>query len=199
MAQGDGNYVNMSEISWPLGWTDEQKGKVIAKWEAHIERVCGDVFYPQERTVLLDGNGQPTLSHGKGNALLAVSSLKVEGQAVSEDDFSFDRWSVHLKSAPEGMATRFPKGYCNIELSGTFGWTSPPEAICAATKILIERELDLLGESSPSPAHADAVEGEKIGDYSYRRDTRGPYLTGVVEVDRLIQPYVRRGPVPQSI
>ena len=75
----------------------------------------------------------------------------------------------------------------------------PPEAICGATKILIECELDLLGESSPSPAHADAFEAEKIGDYSYQRDTRGPYATGVVEVDRLIQSYVRRGPVPQSV
>ena len=48
-------------------------------------------------------------------------------------------------------------------------------------------------------AITDSFTAEKIGDYSYRRDTRGPYVTGVVEVDRLIQPYVRRGPVPQSV
>jgi len=199
MAEGDGNYVSMSEIAWPPGWSDERKGNVIAKWEAHIERICGDVFYPRERVILLDGNGQPTLSHGKGSALLEVASLKIGGVAVAEDDFSFDAWSVHLETPVGTTEARFPKGYCNVELGGTFGWESAPEAIRAATRILIERELELLGESSPAPSHADAFQSEKIGDYTYRRDKRGPYLTGVVEVDRLIEPYVRRRPVPHSV
>ena len=199
MAEGDGNYVSISDVNWPPGWTEEQKANAIAKWEAHIERICGDVFYPQERTILVDGNGQPTLSHGKSSALLEVSSLKIGGTAVGEGDFSFDRWSIHLETATGALPARFPEGFCNVELSGTFGWSSPPEALRAAARILIERELDLLGESSPSPEHADAFEVEKLGDYSYQRDARAPYLTGVVEADRLIQPYVRKWPVPRSV
>ncbi len=199
MAEGDGDYVTLAEINWPPDWTEEERAGIISKWERYIERVCRDVFYPQDRTALLDGNGRETLPHGQNSALLEVSQLEIDGEEVSENDFSFDQWSLHLEGVPEGTPARFPEGYRNVKVVGTFGWAETPEAIRSAVRLLIERELELISEASPCPTRAAALAREQIGDYSYQRDIRAPYMTGIVEVDRLIDPYVRKGPFPASV
>jgi len=79
----------------------------------------------------------------------------------------------------------FPKGQRNIEIKGTIGHYTCPQAIKNACIILARHEND----SSLYTSYSE-FKSEKLGDYSYTRDNGHEYLTGVSEADLKIKPYI---------
>jgi len=91
----------------------------------------------------------------------------------------------------QGLTTKglFPVGIQNIAIEGKYGWTTCPEAIKQACIILCRASND----KSLYTRYAD-VDSEKLGDYSYSRGDR-KFLTGILEADSLIRPYIRKKPI----
>jgi len=88
----------------------------------------------------------------------------------------------------------FPKGTKNIKVTGTYGWASCPEPIKQAVIILCRYEND----NTLYTAYSD-FDSERLGDYSYSRSSDKQYLTGVLEADRLIKPYIRKKPILRPV
>jgi len=79
----------------------------------------------------------------------------------------------------------FPKGVRNVEVKGTIGHYTCPQAIKDACVILARHENDSTLYTSYSE-----FKSEKLGDYSYTRDDSQKYMTGVTEADLKIKPYI---------
>ena len=79
----------------------------------------------------------------------------------------------------------FPKGVRNVEVKGTIGHYTCPQAIKDACIILARHEND----SSLYTSYSE-FKSEKLGDYSYTKDNGHVYLTGVSEADIKIKPYI---------
>jgi len=83
----------------------------------------------------------------------------------------------------------FPKGHGNIEVKGTIGHYSCPEAIKNACIILARDEND------PTLYEHYEFEKESMGRvYSYDRGGE-EYLSGIIECDRYLKRYVNRKPI----
>ncbi|MBA7550764.1 hypothetical protein ES705_43287 [subsurface metagenome] len=83
----------------------------------------------------------------------------------------------------------FPKGQRNVEIKGTIGYYSCPEAIKNACIILARDEND------PSLYEHYEFEKESMGRvYSYDRGG-AEYLSGIIECDRYLKRYINRRPV----
>ena len=79
----------------------------------------------------------------------------------------------------------FPVGTKNIEITGKYGWNSCPEEIKECCIILARYEND---ETLYTKYNFDS---ERMGDLTYDRGGE-KYLTGIVEADRLLRPYIRK-------
>lgn len=111
-------------------------------------------------------------------------------------DVRFDKRSLSLRPVDEtefpqvapAEYTAFPKGYRNIELIVDTGWASVPAGIKRAIVVLVEHR------NEPSSHRKAAFKSEKIGDYSYTvsEDREQRTVTGVIEADDLLRPFVRR-------
>jgi len=83
----------------------------------------------------------------------------------------------------------FPKGHGNVEIKGTIGHYSCPEAIKNACIILARDECD------PTLYEHYEFEKESMGRvYSYDRG-EAEYLSGIIECDRYLRRYINRRPV----
>ncbi|GAH69679.1 unnamed protein product, partial [marine sediment metagenome] len=83
----------------------------------------------------------------------------------------------------------FPKGHGNIEVKGTIGHYSCPQAIKNACIILARDEND------PTLYEHYEFEKESMGRvYSYDRGD-AEYLSGIIEADRYLRRYVNRTPI----
>ena len=83
----------------------------------------------------------------------------------------------------------FPKGHGNIEIKGTVGHYSCPQAIKNACIILARDEND------PTLYEKYEFEKESMGRvYSYDRGGE-EYLSGIIECDRYLKRYVNRRPI----
>jgi len=92
---------------------------------------------------------------------------------------------------PDGY---FPKGTKNVKIAGTYGWASCPAAIKQAVIMLCKYENDTTLYTG-----YNEFESEKLGDYSYKRPADQKYLTGVLEIDRLIKTYIRKKPMMSAV
>ena len=83
----------------------------------------------------------------------------------------------------------FPRGFNNVQVIGTHGESTVPEAIKQAGIILAEWEVD-----PASHAAAGLMKSEKIGDYSYTNlvGAEEDVLTGVNKADLLLRHYIKR-------
>jgi hypothetical protein len=83
----------------------------------------------------------------------------------------------------------FPRGFNNIQIIGTHGESSIPEAIKQAGIILAEWEND-----PAAAAAAGLFKSEKIGDYSYTNIivAEEDVLTGVDKADLLLRHFIKR-------
>lgn len=83
----------------------------------------------------------------------------------------------------------FPKGQGNIEIKGTIGHYTCPQAIKNACIILARDEND------PTLYEKYEFEKESMGRvYSYDRG-EGEYLSGIIECDRYLKRYINRRPI----
>jgi len=83
----------------------------------------------------------------------------------------------------------FPKGQRNIEVKGTIGHYSCPQAIKDACIILARDEND------PTLYEHYEFEKESMGRvYSYDRGGE-LYLSGIIECDRYLKRYINRRPI----
>jgi len=91
--------------------------------------------------------------------------------------------------AADITAAIFPHGFNNVQVIGTHGESTVPEAIKQAGIILAEWEVD-------PAAHAAVglMKSEKIGDYSYTNlvGAEEDVLTGVNKADLLLRHYIKR-------
>lgn len=83
----------------------------------------------------------------------------------------------------------FPHGFNNVQVVGTHGESSIPEAIKQAGIILANWEVDPAAEAA-----AGLMKSEKIGDYSYTNlaTAEVDVLTGVNKADMLLRHYIKR-------
>lgn len=181
-----GNYLLKTAIDfWPDGWEDTRKDALIVKWEQIVERVTGDIFYEDTRTVLLDGNDKPRLALPNLPCLLSVTSLKIGDWELVASEYTFSTVELGLEVEETELEIEFPifpRGFKNIELSGTFGWATTPEAIIDAVKILVE--ADIYPERHEFVDYVREVAGDMTqGKPIVRR------LTGILEADRLLSHY----------
>lgn len=184
----EGNYIKDSDVTvWPNGYSDTEKQAKIDRWETEVERRCRDVFYEKEIIVKVNGTGKSTIFLSHLPRLLDILELKVNDILLSESDYEFDEFSIHRKGEledPTGTTKiTFPKGYNNIEIKGTFGWTSLPLAVKEAIIILISSEF------APENYEFSDFEREKVGDASQSKPLF-KRIFGIVEADKLLSPYI---------
>jgi len=84
----------------------------------------------------------------------------------------------------------FPRGVKNVSIAGTYGWTSCPASIKEAVVMLCKYDND----NTLYTSYGD-MKSERLGDYSYTRDSGEKFLTGIEEADKLIRNYIRRKPL----
>lgn len=88
----------------------------------------------------------------------------------------------------EGGNGLFPKGTRNVEIVGTYGWSSCPAIIKRVTIILC------LAENDPTlyPEYDSSLSSESLGDYSYTLADSKAEVTGIDKVDKLLKHYIRK-------
>jgi len=212
------NYVAVAELkACKIGgevvdlsmFTDAEIQAALDEAEEMIERLLGDWFYAKAVTQLIDGNGLYELYFfpeipAKCLSLTSIKEVDVDGSTVlftytENDDFTkYDHYirMFHLAQGYESprvrsfQGGRWPRGERNIQIVGSFGWTTTPAAIVKATKYLA---LESLLPGSTNLASQDTSQAS-WPDFTvtFRGDSGrdGVYTTGYPEVDRWIQPYL---------
>jgi len=200
-----GNYVDASDISsWPSGCDTACKEKTINFAEQLIEKITGTHFYSKDFDIEINGNNKNRIFPPLHANILSVSAVYVCGYELDPTWYGFDESSVYLDLCKSGVALSeyyyvlsqeaeeglFPRGYNNIRIVGTFGYSAVPEPIKKAVGYLI----DAVNEGSF--AAVGLYESEKIGDYSYKigidgYSKKGVY-TGVPKVDVILRTYMKQ-------
>lgn len=189
------------------GSSESERQAVIDRVEQLIERVTRDYFYSKSFEIYRDGNGKDHLSLGLTPSLLAVTEIKVFGIELDTSWWTYDDHAVYLDSEvvqgddlPEVLYrlshknSIFPKGTKNIKITGTYGWSSTPEAIKQATIILCRYEND-----ETLYTKYDDLVSDKLGDSQYNRSGDQKFLTGIHEADRRIREYIRKKPIFRAV
>jgi len=192
--QGAGtHHVDVGE-----GSSESQRQSTINRVEDLIERLTQDHYYQKNFTIKLDGNNANELYLGLLPKVLSITSVKVWEVALPTDYYTYDETSIYLAPVyaegvdPElrlritGEGRLFPAGRSNIEVTGKYGWLACPAAIKEVAIILCRAENDSTLYHRYSTMSSESLGGE----YSYTRGSA--YLTGVVEADRLLLPYIRK-------
>ena len=196
MAEVTGNYISESDVlNWPEDISDTDKQTTIDMVEQLIELITHDYFYAADFDVTVDGNGKDRLYLGLIPDILSITSITVAETVLATSSYTFDKNFVMIDSGVtfdieldiiRGDGGMFPRGYNNINVVGTYGWTACPEAIKRAAIILARHE------NNPDEYTTYMSGGERIGPYSYQTTERP--LTGVLEADRLLKLYIRKKP-----
>ena len=125
---------------------------------------------------------------------LDANNLTLNGTDSSDYTGTFESGTACFASLAEfhyqSLTTKglFPSGMENIAVTGTYGWSSCPHQIKQACVILCQYEND------PTLYTKYGFKSEKVGDWAYDRGDE-KYLTGVLQADRLVRPYIRRKPM----
>jgi len=128
----------------------------------------------------------------------ATYTFYLENDAAASSSIYFDDASILGSWAGALLSTMadkgiFPFGYNNIQVIGTKGEPTVPQAIKQAAQILAEYEND-----PTSHKFIGFYASEHIGKYSYSIGVTGAHfeiITGVMDADRLLQYYIKRKPV----
>jgi hypothetical protein len=174
-----GNYITINDIdNWPAGLDDTQKEEIITRCEKLVEQVTRSFFYSKNFDIRLSGNNTQRLFFPYVQPIITVTAVYIEDEELPSDNWDYDSFSVFRIDEE-----KFEDGINNIRIVGTYGYASTPEPIKQAVKILVRAEND-------PTLYTRVFEGtERLGDYSYSVER---ILTGIVEADRLLRPYVRR-------
>jgi hypothetical protein len=174
-----GNYLTENDIVWPAGWDSDHRQALIDKWEAIVERKLGSVFYIKDMTVKMDGNGRSFLPLEGKPPLLSIVSTTVDDALMDSTLIDFNENGLFIEGGS------FHKGFQNVVIVGTWGWTTTPKAITDGVRILIQAELN------PEQYEMVDFEKEDVGDVSQGRPLFSR-ITGIVEADKLLSPFKRR-------
>jgi len=114
-----------------------------------------------------------------GNFVAAGSSIYFDGVGILTAGIA-----AIAADITEGL---FPRGYNNIQVIGTMGESSVPEAIKQAAVVLAKWEND-------PTLYTYTKKSEKIGDYAYTNlaTSEADILTGIAEADFYLRLYVKR-------
>jgi hypothetical protein len=185
---------------------DARIERALAGATATIDRLCGWFFEPRDLTIRLDGRGRRSL-------LLPVPPIRLDVVEVNESPLPLE--SLRVEGAPvaagfleprvvlDGGA--FPRGTQNVRLTGRFGYTLPDGSAEGMTPAAIRRAALLLAMRGVPGVATDAgrdardawrIIEERTRDQAvkFQPDPVGA-LTGIAEVDRLLEPYRRPRPI----
>jgi len=121
-----------------------------------------------------------------------ANNLTLNGTDSSDFTGTFTSGTACFASLAEfhyqGLTTKglFPAGIENIAIVGKYGHNTCPEQIKKATIVLCRASND-----STLYTHYADMESEKLGDYAYNRGNR-KFLTGILEADSLLTPFIRK-------
>lgn len=139
-----------------------------------ILQLCNQRFDYDDKTYIFNGTGHDTL--WLPDRIICLSSVKIDGKAVSIDKFKLKDWFIVYED------WNFPEGTNNIEITGTFGWTSVPTAIKRLQGRLIENMIRPKKDKGQ-------FRSESISDYSYQRGNMEGYILGDPELDLIVRRY----------
>lgn len=187
-------------------YTDNEIQDAIDLTESLIEKITGDVFYSLTATYLFDGSGEITQYFPPDipYKLLTVSTVKeldFDQTTVLHtytENYDYVRYAHFLQTSiayPDDRPRRvfgrggvFPKGQKNIQVAGTWGYSTTPLPITEAT-ILLTLERLMPGSTKMNRRDAQTVQWDdfRITFRGTGLDTR---LTGFTEIDRLLEGYI---------
>lgn len=185
-------------INVGLGSSTAARQETIDRAEHLVETATRDLFYSAALSVSVDGNGKDRLFLGLEPKILTVTKVEDSGieipiEYIEHDDDSIfldpdvastDLVEYHLRIRT--WANLFPVGTKNITVTGTYGHTSCPAGIKKAVIMLCEAEND----GTLYQRYGPGIQSEGIDGYSYARTKR--YITGVVEVDCVLVPFIKK-------
>lgn len=185
------------DVSEGESLTDRQA--VIDRVEALVEKITHDYFYAKAFDIFRNGNGRNRLYLELKPRVLTVTAIKVREVEIPSTEWIFDESFVFISPTPSYPAellrreeNLFPKGFQNIEIIGTMGYTNCPDAVKKACIILARNEND------STLYEKYEFNKESMGRvYSYDRGEE-EYLSGIIEADRYLRRYVNRRPVMAS-
>lgn len=186
-----GNYITTSDIdNWPDGMSEENKQEIIDGVEHMVERITKDYFYAKEFDMKLNGNNRNRIYLPIRQKILSVTAVYVNEIELSSTEWNYDENSVFasnnsIESSIKGSIL-FPKGYNNIRVIGTLGWSHCPYSIKKACIILVKYEND------NTLYDTYRFKSERLGEYSYTKD--GKSYTGITEVDEYLNKYINKYP-----
>jgi hypothetical protein len=204
--------------------SDARLQSLIALASRYIERMTARFFEPRPQTLTLDGAGGRTLSLGHPIIAVEAVSIDSSPFSAADLPIDASLFRVYNRHLTEGLLLpddrdnprlefvhgeipvgrlAWPKGQQNVRVQGVFGYTEPdgsptgrtPELIRHATKLLVMRELPLLGHVD---AREDAqrrfrISSERTRDQSYTLEAlrlQGAF-TGDPEIDTILAAFSR--------
>jgi len=186
------------------GSSTAARQETIDRAENIVEFVTHDVFYSKAFVQILDGNDGDRLFIGLRQEILDVTKVESSGVEIPIDYIAFDSNAIFLN--PEVASSDdlvefhflvkhkdilFPEGTGNIVVTGTCGHAACPPGIKKAVIILCQVENDSTLYQKYSHFDSESVDG-----YGY---TKSKYITGVVEADKELVPFIVRRPVLGAI
>lgn len=195
---GTGSVGATHTISVGEGSSESDRQEIIDRVESLIESITKDYYYAKTFSVYLDGNGKSRLFLGFTAKILSITKIEISGIELPSSYYTNDDWSVYRDpDAADDLAeyhlmikyedVLFPTGKGNILVTGTIGHATCPPAIKHAAIILCRNINDSTLYQNYSPEYTR----EKIAeDYDNEKTTR--FITGVVEADTILMPYIKK-------
>jgi len=195
----EGNVIVESDITNWGAATDATKQRIIDETESLIQRQLGDIYYPRAFDVYINGNGHHEVFPQLDYSIVTVTELKVHGVVIDTDDYGFNDYKVYFESQFQDEEEvilssdirYFPTGRRNIQITGTEG-----TAVADVPQAIKEAMIMYASWKNDSTLYERYLPGTKrIDQLENRFDMKHfKYLTGVFEVDQLLQGFVRRTP-----
>lgn len=196
--------VSLSSVTELTGLTADQQDVLRDSTIAAVEEYCGQGFgYTTDETVVVDGQGANVLHLPK--RLIALDTLLVNnyGMTVSSvviserrDRLHFADWlgmNYYEQAIREMTHFRFPIGFGNVAITGSWGWEEFPEAVRAA--IVFDMEDQARADANALSASVAAFRKlgiRSIDQGNLRADIEGsPGLSPRVQAT--LRPYVWHG------
>jgi hypothetical protein len=203
------------DSSSPL--TDAQIDYLSRLATTFIERALGQVFRSFAGAVDVDGTGRPFLhmpsSHWVRSLTnivnldtgesIDVTPLRFRGAEIFHRDWR--PWPHRYESPPYlGCVTQdvFPRGHKNIRVTGTFGqFESPPVDLQHAVGVMVKYAG--MDDTVTAPwilnYTSEGVDGQQVSYRDMDPDSRKKALTGIAEVDAILNNYYNRRPRIRSL
>jgi hypothetical protein len=159
---------------------------------SYVERITSQFFEPRTKTVLLDGDNSDLI-------VLPIFCIELTEIKIFDDIQDLSKFTLYNSFVPDDrdypkVIGYFPKGNRNISFTGSFGYVefdlSTPEPILFVIKDLVTR---LLTEGIRAVTNANITSEVADGhSYSLNGSMLSGSLTGINELDMILQHYTRR-------